>query len=557
MDSNANKEADKGKPVLQPQHLEDLRRSGLSADTISRCRFRSISDPKHIERILGWDAAKLNIGACLGIPFPDATGKLNGYARLKPDNPRTDKEGKPVRYESPCKKPNRAFFPPGTWGILVDPTKPLILTEGEKKAAKADQEGFPSIGLIGVWGWSKKREKKDEPRELIPDLAAVAWEGRFVYLGYDSDLAEKKDVAFAEWQLAEVLAAKGAKVKVVRLPAGPEGAKVGLDAFLVAQGPDAFRQLLETAESPRKPEDDRPEVLLSHLEFLCIDQAVKVLADRDKKLFQRGGELVRISYPRRPADMQRLTTSGAPKIESLPAAALRSRLTRHAQIVVLVPKRNGSVEKASKHPPKWLVDGVLAADEWPGVRPLEAVITTPVLLPDGTVLQRPGYHADSGLFYVRNGAYPPIPEHPTYNDAKKALVELLEPVCDFPFARPEHRSAWVAATLTPIARFAFHGPAPLFLADANIRAAGKGLLLDLCSWIAMGWKFAVMPYKHDPIEFEKCITAVAHAGERMVVLDNVAGFLGNAMLDAALTKTEWQGRILGKSQQPRVPLLTT
>ena len=83
--------------------------------------------------------------------------------------------------------------------VLADPTKPLILTEGEKKAAKAMQEGFPTIGLVGVWGWQKKRKGNDAPRELIPDLAGVTWEGRSVHLCYDSDLGEKKDVAYAEW----------------------------------------------------------------------------------------------------------------------------------------------------------------------------------------------------------------------------------------------------------------------------------------------------------------------------------------------------------------------
>jgi hypothetical protein len=55
---------------LLPQHLDDLHRSGLSDETIAACRFRSITDPKAIRRILGWDAAKANIGACLGLPFP-------------------------------------------------------------------------------------------------------------------------------------------------------------------------------------------------------------------------------------------------------------------------------------------------------------------------------------------------------------------------------------------------------------------------------------------------------------------------------------------------------
>jgi putative DNA primase/helicase len=272
--------------------LADLRRSGLSDETISRCRFRSITDAKTIRHVLGWNAAHAGIGPCLGIPFPAPDGKLNGYARLKPDTPRlSQKDGTPVKYESPRGKRNHAYFPPGTWGILFDATKPLILTEGEKKAAKADQDGFPAIGLTGVYGWQKKREDKEAPRELIPDLEAITWAGRTVYLVYDSDLAEKKAVAYAEWHLAEVLTAKGAAVKVVRLPAGPEGAKVGLDDYLVAHGPDAFREVLEHALPPQKPKDDRSEVQLGTLEFLTIEQAVKALAARDKNLFQRGGRV--------------------------------------------------------------------------------------------------------------------------------------------------------------------------------------------------------------------------------------------------------------------------
>src|SRR5262249_28306172 len=81
---------------------------------------------------------------------------------------------------------------------------------------------FPTIGLVGVWGWQKKRENKDAPHELIPHLAAVTWEGRTVYLVYDSDLTHKKAVAWAEWYFAQALMAKRATVKVARLPSGPE-----------------------------------------------------------------------------------------------------------------------------------------------------------------------------------------------------------------------------------------------------------------------------------------------------------------------------------------------
>src|ERR1019366_4075066 len=150
--------------------------------------------------------------------------------------------------------------PPGTLAALRDPSAPLLITEGEKKSAKADQDGFACIGLVGVYGWHKKRAKSKDgkaqgERELIDDLAPIPWQGRPVFLCFDSDAAANPNVRRAEWHLAEVLARKGAIVKVVCLPQGdpgPDGtaAKIGLDDFLVARGPDAFRELLATATEP-------------------------------------------------------------------------------------------------------------------------------------------------------------------------------------------------------------------------------------------------------------------------------------------------------------------
>ena len=54
----------------------------------------------------------------------------------------------------------------------------------------------------------------------------------------------------------------------------------------------------------------------------------------------------------------------------------------------------------------------------------------------------------------------------------------------------------------------------------------------------------------------KAITALAIAGERLVLLDNLWR-LGDASLDAALTSTEWSDRILGHTKEVRVPLLMT
>jgi hypothetical protein len=252
------------KGLLLPQHLADLYKSGLSDEQIAQCGFRSLQAPASVQKALRWQSYNGELGDCLAIPFRDADGKALDYCRLKPDRPRTaNKDGKRVKYESPKGASNHPYFPPGTLAALKDPAAPLVVTEGEKKAAKADQEGFACIGLVGVYGWQQKRAKDKDgkpqgDRELIPGLAGIPWQGRPVFLVFDSDAADNPNVRLAEWYLAEVLARHGATVKVGRIPArdpGVEGppAKVGLDDFLVGHGPDAFRKLLTTATEPEPP----------------------------------------------------------------------------------------------------------------------------------------------------------------------------------------------------------------------------------------------------------------------------------------------------------------
>lgn len=255
-----------------PQHLDDLHKSGLSPEQIVRCEFRSTSDPREISAILNWSRPAGAIAPCLVIPYFDADGKpmtyLNGdgrdheFVRLKPDKPRLDKgkEKKAIKYESPKGSPNRAYFPPGTRSALRGVGIPLLITEGEKKAACADQYGFPCIGLGGVWNWQAKSEEDAHgnrvgPRELIPDLLSVQWTGRKVFIVFDSDTAEKIQIQWAEWHLSEVLRKAGADVHVVRLPSKSDGAKVGLDDYLVSHSADELRKLIAAATVPKIPVD--------------------------------------------------------------------------------------------------------------------------------------------------------------------------------------------------------------------------------------------------------------------------------------------------------------
>ncbi|HEX9710121.1 MAG TPA: AAA family ATPase, partial [Candidatus Thermoplasmatota archaeon] len=143
---------------------------------------------------------------------------------------------------------------------LADPRVPLWLTEGEKKALKGCQEGLCCVAVPGVWSW-KTRDARDRSVP-IADLDAIAWRGRIVFLVFDSDLATKPQVRLAEFALARELQHRGAIVKAVRLPAGSDGAKVGLDDYLVTHSVETLCALepvavLDPALDPGAPVSER------------------------------------------------------------------------------------------------------------------------------------------------------------------------------------------------------------------------------------------------------------------------------------------------------------
>lgn len=292
-------------------------------------------------------------------------------------------------------------------------------------------------------------------------------------------------------------------------------------------------------------------ILVNTKEYEIIERVTARLAECDDELYQRGGQLVRVMRPTRaPSERDRVRHSGSLRIEPLPLPDLRARITRYCN---LEAERGDSIIPIS--PPHWLTPGVaVQSAPWQGIRPLQIVTETPLLRPDGTILQTPGFDSNTGILYEPVVTFEPIPDELTKDDALRALDELLHVVCDFPFAARMHLSAWLASLLTPFARPAFAGPVPLFLTDANVRGCGKGLSASAAALIATGRPFATAIYAHDAAEMYKTVTAIALTGEPVVMLDNLVGPFGNGSLDAALTSTEWHGRILGKSEQPRVPL---
>lgn len=244
--------------------------------------------------------------------------------------------------------------------------------------------------------------------------------------------------------------------------------------------------------------------------------------------------------------------TGSPTIRDLPAPRLREIISEHCAFARSV--RSGSDELRAAHTPDWLVAALIARGEWRDIPRLEAVIEGPVYLADGTILQNPGYHAPSGILYVPNADFEPVPEKPNAEQIKGALTLLDEVVCDFPFESETHKSAWMASVLTPLCRFAFMGPSPLNLIDANVAGAGKSMLADTAALIVSGRPAARMRYSPHEDEMRKAITSLALSGTQTVLIDNLTGRLSSASLDTALTATTWMDRMLGTNRTLEIPL---
>lgn len=151
---------------------------------------------------------------------------------------------RPIRYVQPPDSGVCAYFPTNVaWKeILKDASQPLIITEGELKAAKACKEGFPTIGLGGVRNFMSTRLNEI----LLPELEAVNWVKRSVFIIYDSDFRTNEHICSAMNVLAERLFNLGAEPHFVPLPdMTPDEGKTGLDDFLVhSKKKDALRDLI-------------------------------------------------------------------------------------------------------------------------------------------------------------------------------------------------------------------------------------------------------------------------------------------------------------------------
>lgn len=196
---------------LAPLHLQDLRKSGLSDETIVAAGFASVR-PCDIAKEIGFNSNEIE--SAYRIPFDKNNSRYKLFYKT---------EAKPgvrrPKYTQKKGTVNRLYIPVFLTSTVLKSLSTLHFTEGEKKALKATQDGLPCIGITGLWNWKKKGTD-----ELIPDFDKIELAGREINIVPDSDWLDlgkdgkPKNLKDAVYRFATALMLRGAIVHIVHLP---------------------------------------------------------------------------------------------------------------------------------------------------------------------------------------------------------------------------------------------------------------------------------------------------------------------------------------------------
>jgi hypothetical protein len=179
-------------PELLVDHYEHLLKSAISPEVMRERGYRTIMGKAELQQ-LGFRIFQCRIPGIL-IPLWAPDGSPAGY-QYRPDKPRLDAKGRPIKYENAMGEGLRLDVPPGCRSQLANPANDGWFTEGAKKGDALTSKGIFAINLSGVWGFKGKNEFG--ATAILVDFDMIPWKGRRVFLAFDSDSATNRMVALA------------------------------------------------------------------------------------------------------------------------------------------------------------------------------------------------------------------------------------------------------------------------------------------------------------------------------------------------------------------------
>jgi hypothetical protein len=402
--------------------------------------------------------------------------------------------------------------------LATEPDGLVLKCEGEKDTDRARQMGFAATTNVGG------------AKSWRPEYAE-ALHGRTVAIIADNDSDGRKHAE----DVARSLYGKASSVKVIELPGVLEDGGDLCDYFDGGGTAEDLRRLI--ADTPEWSSSELPRIVVNNRHLRDVtEEAIAALDERNNppEIFVRAGRLVRV----------REDENGIPEIQIMEDSHVKGRLARVADFVRITEKGETKV-----NPPDWTVKDIQALEAWP-FPALEAVVEAPIMRPDGTILDVPGYDPQTRLYYRPAAGLdvPEIPDEPTEADIRAAITLLDEAVGEFPYEDGPSAANTLGLMLTPLVRQAIDGPVPMALIDKPQAGTGGSLLAEAVSVIASGRTAEMLGAPRDEEEWRKQITAKLAAGATMICVDNVEGPLYAPSLARALTARTWTDRVLGRSE---------
>jgi hypothetical protein len=280
---------------------------------------------------------------------------------------------------------------------------------------------------------------------------------------------------------------------------------------------------------PIEEDDGRPTIELQKPLDRIVDRSVRLLAE-EPLLFQKHGELVRV------------TTEEDGRVKLRPVKNVQVRY-------LLSQKAHWKKDGKPAHPPEHVAKCLVERTAWERIRILRAVTPFPAIDEQGNIPNEPGYDEHTRTYFTGEVEVQ-VSAAPSKEDAHRAVAILRDIVGDFPFANTEsneHFSAFLAGLLTPLARYAHDGNAPMVVVQANGPRIGKTTLVKVISEIISGVPVPVITFTKNEDETRKRLLSFLRVGRSMVLVDNVIGQFGGQNVNALTTSRTFEDRVLGKS----------
>jgi hypothetical protein len=421
------------------------------------------------------------------------------------------------------------------FGAVGDnPAVQVIELEGDKPVDTLDELDEIAIG------------KKKPNGKGANGAAAHGWRAWLEMITEEDDARPQVQSAIASY-IGEY--GKGADLAALKLairealernrPNHPPGWLDDRDEHLDAMIADI---LARQGDKPGRRNRETVKIVAGELAAV-IDKAEQVLVARQPNLYVSGKRVVKIAP-------EVIPVSGGGKdtalhLVTVTAPAMREKFDRS----VLFLKWNEREKDFAPHDctPEIAERYLARVGEW-NLPVLLGVVTAPTIRADGSILQQPGYDAQTGLYFEPNGVeFETVPEYPTKAQALAALEELKELIVHYQF-EGAGRSIALSAMITQLIRAAL-AAAPLHAYDGPLAGSGKTKLANVVSVIATGHKAAAITAnsgQNAGEEFVKQLAGCLLAGDTAILLDNLSTPIEGDVLCQITTETKVRIRKFGK-----------